>query len=185
MTPSSRERQASGFEKRRDIERFCTQVSECRLDLSGIDSGASDFDSVGGLRTRCFRALERTVCFRSRRPTCFTTDFNVEGLCLSNPKAKRDYSLDSRPDCKHVVVGLVLDAQGFLRAHEIFAGNRSDPTQLRSVDIVFGSQDVKRSYEVTVPENRRLFLRWGPTEERPALHAQCPKPLLVNSPVAP
>jgi hypothetical protein len=27
-----------------------------------------------------------------------------------------------------VVVGLVLDAEGFPRAHEIFAGNRSDPT---------------------------------------------------------
>jgi transposase len=47
---------------------------------------------------------------------------------LSNANAKRGYSRDSRPDCKQVVVGLVLDADGFPKAHEIFAGNRSDST---------------------------------------------------------
>jgi hypothetical protein len=56
------------------------------------------------------------------------TSTYFEGLCLSNPKAKRGYSRDSRPDCKQVVVGLVLDAEGFPKAHEIFAGNRSDST---------------------------------------------------------
>ena len=47
---------------------------------------------------------------------------------MSNANAKRGYSRDSRPDCKQVVVGLVLDADGFPKAHEIFAGNRSDST---------------------------------------------------------
>ena len=47
---------------------------------------------------------------------------------MSNAKAKRGYSRDSRPDCKQVVVGLVLDGDGFPKAHEIFAGNRSDST---------------------------------------------------------
>ena len=56
------------------------------------------------------------------------TSTYFEGLCLSNAKAKRGYSRDSRPDCKQVVVGLVLDADGFPKAHEIFAGNRSDST---------------------------------------------------------
>jgi transposase len=56
------------------------------------------------------------------------TSTYFEGLCLSNAKAKRGYSRDSRPDCKQVVVGLVLDGDGFPKAHEIFAGNRSDPT---------------------------------------------------------
>jgi hypothetical protein len=46
------------------------------------------------------------------------TSTYFEGLCLSNPKAKRGYSRDSRPDCKQVVVGPVLDAEGFPRAHE-------------------------------------------------------------------
>ncbi len=56
------------------------------------------------------------------------TSTYFEGLCLSNAKAKRGYSRDSRPDCKQVVVGLVLDGDGFPKAHEIFAGNRSDST---------------------------------------------------------
>ena len=56
------------------------------------------------------------------------TSTYFEGLCLSNAKAQRGYSRDSRPDCKQVVVGLVLDGDGFPKAHEIFAGNRSDST---------------------------------------------------------
>jgi transposase len=56
------------------------------------------------------------------------TSTYFEGLCLANPKAKRGYSRDSRPDCKQVVIGLVLDGDGFPKAHEIFAGNRSDST---------------------------------------------------------
>ena len=35
---------------------------------------------------------------------------------MSNAKAKRGYSRDSRPDCKQVVVGLVLDGDGFPKA---------------------------------------------------------------------
>ena len=34
------------------------------------------------------------------------------------------------------------------------------------------------------PENQRLFLWWGPTEQCPAFHEQSPKPFLVSSPVA-
>jgi transposase len=56
------------------------------------------------------------------------TSTYFEGLCLSNAKAKRGYSRDSRPDRKQVVVGLVLDGDGFPKAHEIFVGNRSDST---------------------------------------------------------
>ena len=41
------------------------------------------------------------------------TSTYFEGLCLSNAKAKRGYSRDSRPDCKQVVVGLVLRRGGF------------------------------------------------------------------------
>ncbi len=49
-----------------------------------------------------------------------------EGKCEGNPQAKRGYSRDQRPDCKQVVIGLVLDRDGFPKAHEIFDGNRQD-----------------------------------------------------------
>ena len=32
----------------------------------------------------------------------------------------------SRPHCKQVVIGLVLDREGFPKAHEVFDGNRQD-----------------------------------------------------------
>jgi len=54
------------------------------------------------------------------------TSTYFEGKCESNPQARRGYSRDQRPDCKQVVVGLVLDREGFPKAHEVFDGNRQD-----------------------------------------------------------
>jgi transposase len=54
------------------------------------------------------------------------TSTYFEGLALRNPQAKRGYSRDKRPDCKQVVVGLVLDRDGFPKAHEVFDGNVQD-----------------------------------------------------------
>lgn len=81
-------------------------------------------------------AIERALAERER--TLFNLDDRLflydltstyfEGLCLQNPQAKRGYSRDSRPDCKQVVVGLVLDRDGFPKAHEVFDGNRTDRT---------------------------------------------------------
>jgi transposase len=56
------------------------------------------------------------------------TSTYFEGQALQNPQAQRGYSRDSRPDCKQVVVGLVLDRDGFPKAHEVFEGNRPDRT---------------------------------------------------------
>jgi len=56
------------------------------------------------------------------------TSTYFEGEALSNPQAKRGYSRDKRPDAKQVLVGLVLDREGFPKVHEIFEGNRQDRT---------------------------------------------------------
>ena len=45
---------------------------------------------------------------------------------MRNRQAKRGYSRDKRSDCQQVLVGLVLERDGFPKAHEIFAGNRQD-----------------------------------------------------------
>ncbi len=58
------------------------------------------------------------------------TSTYFEGQAASNPQAKRGYSRDKRPDCKQVVVGLVLDRDGFPKAHEVFDGNRQDRSTL-------------------------------------------------------
>src|SRR2546430_199106 len=54
------------------------------------------------------------------------TSTYFEGQAGRNRQAKRGYSRDKRSDCKQVLVGLVLDRDGFPKAHEIFAGNRQD-----------------------------------------------------------
>ena len=81
-------------------------------------------------------AIERALV--AREQTLFTLDDTIylydltstyfEGQCRHNPQAKRGYSRDHRPDCKQVVVGLVLDRDGFPKAHEVFDGNRVDRT---------------------------------------------------------
>jgi transposase len=54
------------------------------------------------------------------------TSTYFEGQAEANPQAKRGYSRDKRPDCKQVLVGLVLDRDGFPKAHETFEGDRQD-----------------------------------------------------------
>lgn len=54
------------------------------------------------------------------------TSTYFEGQVPLNKQAKRGYSRDKRPDCKQVVVGLVLDCDGFPKAHEVFDGNVQD-----------------------------------------------------------
>jgi transposase len=78
--------------------------------------------------------IEQALAARER--TLFTLDDTLylydltstyfEGQCPRNPQAKRGYSRDHRPDCKQVVIGLVLDREGFPKAHEVFDGNRQD-----------------------------------------------------------
>lgn len=59
------------------------------------------------------------------------TSTYFEGEAKTNPQAKRGYSRDKRPDCKQVVVGLVLDREGFPKAHEVFDGNLQDRASLK------------------------------------------------------
>ena len=54
------------------------------------------------------------------------TSTYFEGEAAANGKAKRGYSRDRRPDCKQVVIGLVVNRDGFPIAHEVFAGNTQD-----------------------------------------------------------
>ena len=61
------------------------------------------------------------------------TSTYFEGEALANPQAKRGYSRDKRGDCKQVLVGLVLDRDGFPKAHEIFEGNRQDRTTVKEM----------------------------------------------------
>lgn len=73
-------------------------------------------------------------------PTVYLYDLTstyFEGQAKRNPKAKRGYSRDKRPDCKQVVVGLVIGREGFPIAHEVFDGNAQDRKTLgRMLDLL-------------------------------------------------
>jgi transposase len=71
-------------------------------------------------RERTLFNLDETLYLYDLTSTYF------EGQAEANLQAKRGYSRDQRPDCKQVLVGLVLDRDGFPKAHEIFEGNRQD-----------------------------------------------------------
>ncbi len=79
------------------------------------------------------------------------TSHYFEGNCPRNPQAKRGYSRDSRPDCKQVVVGLVVDKDGFAIKHEVFDGNRRDSTTMQDMLKSLGRRgDVLRGATVVV-----------------------------------
>jgi transposase len=78
-------------------------------------------------RERSLFNLDDTIYLYDLTSTYF------EGRCPYNPQAKRGYSRDHRPDCKQVVIGLVLDRDGFPKAHEVFDGNRQDQTTVEAM----------------------------------------------------
>ncbi len=61
------------------------------------------------------------------------TSTYFEGGTAANPKAARGYSRDKRGDCKQVCLGLVLGGGGFIKAHEVFAGNRADTSTVEEM----------------------------------------------------
>jgi transposase len=122
------------------------------------------------------RAIESALAERER--TLFNLDATVylydltstyfEGQALQNPLARRGYSRDKRPDCKQVVVGLVVNRDGFPLAHEVYAGNTQDCTTVettldqlaRRVELEPG-QTVVVDRGMAFPENLAAIRRRG------------------------
>jgi transposase len=111
--------------------------STALADILGVDFSTPCDDSLYRNLDRLYpnRATIETALVQRERslfnlsPTVFFYDLTstyFEGQALGNAKAKRGYSRDKRPDCKQVVVGLVIGREGFPWAHEIFAGNVQD-----------------------------------------------------------
>jgi len=95
-------------------------------------------------KDRLYRCLDRLlehkqelfVWLKQKWAELFAADFEVllydltstyfEGEMEENPKAKRGYSRDSRPDCLQVVIALVVTPDGFPLAYEVMDGNTSE-----------------------------------------------------------
>jgi transposase len=111
------------------------------------------------------QAIEKALAERER--TLFNCDQTVffydltstyfEGQALANPKAQRGYSRDHRPDCKQVVVGLVINRDGFPLAHEIFAGNQQDRGSLKAMLDRLGERVALRAGQTVVVDRGMAF----------------------------
>ena len=77
------------------------------------------------------------------------TSTYFEGTAEANPQAQRGYSRDHRPDCKQVVIALVVSEEGFPIAYEVFDGNRPDVTAL---------QDILEAVETKYGKFRRIWV---------------------------
>jgi transposase len=135
------------------VNRLIDPGSEFRLHREWFDRSAMDVlldvDFAVAEKDRLYRCLDRLLRHRQelfghlqqRWKDLFQPEFDillydltstyVEGEAEQNPKARYGYSRDSRPDCKQVVVALVITAEGFPLAYEVMDGNRSDKTTLR------------------------------------------------------
>ena len=107
----------------------------------------TDFAVAG--KDRLYRCLDRIlehkqdlfVWLKQKWADLFHADFEVllydltstyfEGEMERNPKAKRGYSRDKRPDCLQLVIALVVTPDGFPLAYEVMNGNTSERTTLR------------------------------------------------------
>ena len=61
------------------------------------------------------------------------TNTYFEGVAAGVSKAKRGHSKECRSDCPLVTLAMALDASGFVRRVQFFAGNASEPATLKGM----------------------------------------------------
>ena len=76
---------------------------------------------------RSLFALESTVTLYDLTNTYF------EGALKGNPKAARGHSKEQRSECPLLTLGLVLDASGFVKRSQVFAGNAVEARTLQEM----------------------------------------------------
>src|SRR5437870_6551891 len=117
-------------------------LSSAMDELLSTDFAIADKDRLYRCLDRILEHKQEVFTFlRKKWADLFQADFEVllydltstyfEGEMEQNPKAKRGYSRDGRPDCLQVVIGLVVTTDGFPLAYEVMDGNTSDRTTLR------------------------------------------------------
>jgi hypothetical protein len=136
------------------INRLCEPGSEFAVHRSWFLRSAMDellgCDFAVAEKDRLYRCLDRILPHKDelcrflvdRWKTLFDASFDVllydltstyfEGACGQIPKARHGYSRDGRPDCRQVVIALVVTTDGLPLAYEVLAGNTSDKTTLKS-----------------------------------------------------
>jgi hypothetical protein len=135
------------------VNRLIEPGSEFRVHRHWFDHSAMDVllgeDFAVAEKDRLYRCLDRVlehkqdlfVHLQQRWKDLFDAEFDlllydltstyIEGEAEQNPKARYGYSRDKRPDCKQVVIALIVTPAGLPLAYEVMAGNTSEKTTLR------------------------------------------------------
>ncbi len=135
------------------VNRLLDPGSEFRVHRQWFLSSAMDellqSDFAVAEKDRLYRCLDRVlahkqelfVFLKQKWADLFGADFEVllydltstyfEGEMEQNPKARRGYSRDGRPDCVQLVIALVVTPDGFPLGYEVMNGNTSDRSTLR------------------------------------------------------
>lgn len=137
------------------INRLCAPGSELSIEQRWYPDTALD-DLLGIEQekindTRLYRCLDRLLPhkkelerhLKQRYGELFGAEFDVllydltssyvEGGADRNPMMQRGYSRDHRPDCKQLIIALIVNVEGFPFSYEIFDGNRRDVTTLEAI----------------------------------------------------
>jgi transposase len=136
------------------VNRLLDPGSEFRVHRQWFVTSAMDellqTDFAVAEKDRLYRCLDRLlehkeelfVFLKQKWADLFGAEFEVllydltstyfEGEMEQNPKARRGYSRDGRPDCLQLVIALVITPDGFPLAYEVMNGNTSERTTLRT-----------------------------------------------------
>ena len=137
------------------INRLCAPGSELAIEERWYPSTSLD-DLLGIAEgkindSRLYRCLDLLLPHKSelerhltrRYGELFAAEFDVllydltssyvEGAAERDPMMRRGYSRDHRPDCKQVVIALIVNGEGFPLSYETFDGNRGDVTTVEAV----------------------------------------------------
>jgi transposase len=137
------------------LARLCDPSSELHI-AEHVYAGTALEDLVGVPAAlvnddRLYRALDRLLVHKAdleahlkrRLGELFDLKYDLllyditstyfEGEAAGNALAARGYSRDHRPDCKQVLVALVVTREGYPLGYEVFAGNRTDVTTVEEV----------------------------------------------------
>lgn len=137
------------------INRLCAPGSELSIEQRWYPTTALDdllHIKEGKLNdSRLYRCLDKVVehknriegHLKQRYGELFGAQFDVllydltssyvEGAAEANPLMRRGYSRDHRPDCKQLVIALVVNVEGFPFSYEVLEGNRADVTTLDEI----------------------------------------------------
>jgi transposase len=153
------------------VNRLLDPGSEFRVHRQWyVDSAMDELlsaDFAVAEKDRLYRCLDRVlahkqelfVFLKQKWADLFHADFEVllydltstyfEGEMEQNPKAKRGYSRDGRPDCLQLIIALVVTPDGFPLAYEVMNGNTADCSTLR---------DFLKKIETTYGQARRVWV---------------------------